>query len=83
MAGRLEGRSAVITGAASGIGRATALLFAAEHGPFWDVGLLAGIIYNWWMRRTKSLGDLVLVHAVTNLALSLYVIATRSWGFWM
>jgi uncharacterized protein len=62
---------------------ATALLFAAEHGPFWDVGLLTGIIYNWWMRRTKSLGDLVLVHAVTNLALSLYVIATRSWGFWM
>jgi uncharacterized protein len=62
---------------------ATALLFAAEHGPFWDVGLLAGIIYNWWMRRTKSLGDLVLVHAVTNLALSLYVIATGSWGFWM
>jgi uncharacterized protein len=62
---------------------ATALLFAAEHGPFWDVGLLTGIIYNWWMRRTKSLGDLVLVHAVTNLALSLYVIATRSWAFWM
>ncbi|HUZ13187.1 MAG TPA: SDR family NAD(P)-dependent oxidoreductase, partial [Caulobacteraceae bacterium] len=28
--GRLEGRSAVVTGAASGIGRASALLFAAE-----------------------------------------------------
>jgi NAD(P)-dependent dehydrogenase (short-subunit alcohol dehydrogenase family) len=30
MVGRLEGRSAVVTGAASGIGRATARLFAAE-----------------------------------------------------
>jgi CAAX prenyl protease-like protein len=62
---------------------ATALLFAAEHGPFWEVGLLTGIIYNWWMRRTRSLGDLMLVHAVTNLSLSLFVIATRNWQFWM
>ncbi|MGH6970920.1 MAG: SDR family NAD(P)-dependent oxidoreductase [Caulobacteraceae bacterium] len=28
--GRLEGRSTVVTGAASGIGRASALLFAKE-----------------------------------------------------
>lgn len=62
---------------------ATALLFAAEHGPFWEVGLLAGVIYNWWMRRTRSLGDLMVAHGVTNLALSLYVIATGQWGFWM
>ena len=61
----------------------TALLFAAEHGPFWEVGLIAGLIYNWWMRRTRSLGDLVLAHAVTNLALSLYVMRTGSWMFWM
>jgi CAAX prenyl protease-like protein len=62
---------------------ATAALFALEHGPFWEVGLACGIVYNWWMRRTRSLGDLVLVHAVTNFALSLYVIATGRWGFWM
>jgi CAAX prenyl protease-like protein len=62
---------------------ATAVLFAAEHGPFWEVGLLTGIIYNWWMRRTRSLGDLMLVHAVTNLSLSLFVVATRQWAFWM
>lgn len=62
---------------------ATALLFAAEHGPFWEVGLLAGVIYNWWMRRTRSLGDLMLAHGVTNLALSLYVVATAQWAFWM
>lgn len=61
----------------------TAVLFAAEHGPFWEVGLLTGIIYNWWMRRTRSLGDLMLTHAVTNLALSIYVIRTESWMFWM
>jgi uncharacterized protein len=62
---------------------ATALLFAAEHGPFWEVGLLCGVIYNWWMRRTRSLGDLVLTHAVTNAALSAYVIVTKNWPIWM
>jgi uncharacterized protein len=62
---------------------ATAILFAAEHGPFWEVGLVSGIIYNWWMRRTRSLGDLIVAHAVTNLALSLHVIATGKWMFWM
>ena len=62
---------------------ATAVLFAAEHGPFWEVGLLCGIIYNYWMMRTRSLGDLILTHAVTNLALSLYVIWTARWMFWM
>ena len=62
---------------------ATTLLFAAEHGPYWEVGLLCGVIYNWWMWRTKSLGDLIVVHAVTNLALSLYVITTARWTFWM
>ena len=62
---------------------ATTLLFAAEHGPYWEVGLLCGMIYNWWMWRTKSLGDLIVVHAVTNLALSLYVIATARWTLWM
>jgi CAAX prenyl protease-like protein len=62
---------------------ATAVLFAAEHGPFWEVGLVAGVIYNWWMRRTRSLGDLMIAHGVTNLALSLYVIATSQWSFWM
>ena len=34
-------------------------------------------------RSRLSLGDLILVHAVTNLALSLYVIGTGRWEFWM
>jgi CAAX prenyl protease-like protein len=62
---------------------ATAALFAAEHGPFWEVGLVAGVVYNWWMRRTRSLGDLILAHGVTNLVLSLWVIGRQDWKFWM
>lgn len=62
---------------------ATAVLFASEHGPFWEVGLLCGLIYNWWMWKTKSLGDLVLVHAVTNAALSGFVMVTKQYAYWM
>lgn len=60
----------------------TALLFASEHGPYWDVGLMAGVIYNVWMVRTKSLGDCILAHAITNACLSAYVIAGGQWQYW-
>jgi len=62
---------------------AVALLFASEHGPYWDVGLMAGIIFNWWMIRTKSLGDLILAHAVANACLSGYVIVAGKWEYWL
>ena len=61
----------------------TAVLFAAEHGPYWEVGLAAGLVYNWWMMRTRSLGDLILAHGVTNAALSAFVLATGRWEYWM
>ncbi len=61
----------------------TAVMFASEHGPYWEVGLLTGAIYNWWMIRTKCLADLYVTHGVTNLCLSLYVIATGKWEYWM
>ena len=60
----------------------TAALFASEHGSYWDVGLLTGIIYNLWMIRTKSVADCILMHAVTNGALSAYVIITAQWQYW-
>jgi hypothetical protein len=59
-----------------------AVLFAVEHGPLWDVGLAAGILYNWWMVRTKSLGDLILVHGVTNFCVSAYVVLAGRWEYW-
>lgn len=61
----------------------TAVLFASEHGPFWDVGLIAGITYNWWMVRTRSLGDCILAHAVTNGCLCGYILATHRWEYWL
>ena len=60
-----------------------ALLFASEHGPYWDVGLAAGVVYNWWMVRTSSLGDLIAAHAVTNACLSAYVVWSGRWEYWL
>lgn len=58
-------------------------LFAVQHGPYWEVGLICGIIYNWWMGKTKSLGDLILTHAVTNGVLCAYVVLFGKWEYWM
>lgn len=61
----------------------TAALFASEHGPYWEVGLAAGVIYNWWIIRQKNLADCILAHAVTNAALACYVIFTGNWQYWL
>jgi hypothetical protein len=60
-----------------------ALLFASEHGPYWEVGLAAGIVYNWWIVRTRNLADCILAHGVTNAALAAYVLATGQWQYWL
>jgi len=60
-----------------------AVLFASEHGSYWEVGLIAGIAYNWWMVRTKSLGACILAHAVTNGLLAAYVIGWGQWQYWL
>lgn len=61
----------------------TAVLFAAEHGPYWDVGLIAGAVYNGWLVRTRRLGDLFLAHAVTNACLAAFVLWTGRWELWL
>jgi CAAX prenyl protease-like protein len=60
-----------------------AVLFASEHGSYWDVGLAAGILYNWWMIRTRSLADCMFSHAVTNALLAAYVLASGQWQYWL
>ena len=61
----------------------TAVLFALEHGVYWDVGLAAGIIYNYWAVRTRSIADCILAHAVTNALLAAYVITAGKWSYWL
>ncbi len=60
---------------------AVAALFASEHGSFWDVGLVTGILYNGWMLRTRNLWDCILAHAVTNGVLAAYVILAGQWQY--
>jgi CAAX prenyl protease-like protein len=60
----------------------SAALFASEHGSYWEVGLACGLVYNAWMARTRSLGDLILTHAVTNGALAAFVLATGQVAYW-
>jgi uncharacterized protein len=60
-----------------------AVLFASEHGSFWDVGLAAGIIYNWWMMRTGNLWHCIAAHAVTNGVLAAWVVAGNHWQYWL
>jgi CAAX protease family protein len=61
----------------------TAWVFSAEHGPYWDVGLIAGAVYNWWVIRTRNLADCILAHAVTNACLAAYVLAFDQWQYWL
>jgi CAAX prenyl protease-like protein len=60
-----------------------ALLFASEHGPYWDVGLVVGVLFNAWMVRTRSLADCILAHAVTNGCLAAWVVAAGQWQYWL
>jgi len=60
-----------------------AILFALEHGPYWEVGLIAGVAYNWWLVRTRNLADCMLAHAVTNALLAGYVLAFNQWQYWL
>ena len=62
---------------------AVALLFAAEHGPYWEVGLIAGVAYNWWLVRTRNLADCMLAHAITNALLAGYVLLFDQWQYWL
>jgi hypothetical protein len=59
------------------------LLFASEHGSYWEVGLAAGIVYNWWIVRTRNLADCILAHGITNAILCAYVLATGQWQYWL
>lgn len=60
---------------------AVAALFALIH-PEWLVAFLCAVSYGLLLRATRSLLACVVAHAVTNLALGVYVLVARDWRFW-
>jgi CAAX prenyl protease-like protein len=60
---------------------ATTTVFAFSH-PEWLPALLTGLAWSWLLWRTKSVSACVVSHAVANLALGVYVLATHEWKYW-
>jgi len=59
------------------------ILFTIEHTPpDYPAALLTGALFNFVAIYTRSLSSCVLVHAVTNLLLGLYILQTGRTGFW-
>lgn len=57
--------------------------FGFTHSPAdWFAALVTGALYNLVAYRTRSLTSCVVAHAVTNLLLGTWIMATRQWGFW-
>lgn len=46
------------------------------------VAFLTAVIFGAWFIKTRSLGSVVLAHAVTNLILAGYVLGTGRWYLW-
>jgi len=61
---------------------ATAGLFALEHPAEWLPALPTGLIWAWLLYRTRSVAACFVSHAVANLGLGVYVLATGQWKFW-
>jgi CAAX prenyl protease-like protein len=59
----------------------TVVLFGLEHNYIF-AGIMAGAFYNILLYRTRSIAQCVFSHAVTNLALGIYVVVTGKWQFW-
>jgi CAAX prenyl protease-like protein len=59
----------------------TSGMFALVH-PEWLPALLTGALWAWLLWQTRSLAACVVSHAMANLALGAYVIATGDWKYW-
>lgn len=60
---------------------ATTVLFGFEHHLI-IAGMMAGLLFNLLLYRTRSIAQCILSHAVANLALGIYVLQTGQWQFW-
>ncbi|MEO0453037.1 MAG: CAAX prenyl protease-related protein [Verrucomicrobiota bacterium] len=63
---------------------ATTVLFVFAHATAQETvaSISFALLAGGWFLKTKSLGDVILLHAVTNLSLAGYVLVTQKWYFW-
>jgi CAAX prenyl protease-like protein len=60
-----------------------AVFFMLVHSTAdWPAAFLCGLAFNFVAVKTGSLSACVAAHALTNLGLGAYILATRQWGFW-
>jgi len=59
----------------------SSLLFGAEHHQ-WLAGIVAGLLYNALLYRTRHVTYCIFAHGLTNLLLGAYVIQTGKWVLW-
>ncbi len=60
----------------------TSVVFALAHPAEWLPAILTGLAWAWLVHKSKSITACVISHAVTNLALGIYVMTTGHWKFW-
>jgi CAAX prenyl protease-like protein len=60
---------------------ASSAVFALAHTQ-WLAGLIAGLVFGALYRRTGEIWHAIVAHAVANLALAVWVVHQRAWGFW-
>ena len=60
---------------------AVSILFGLEHH-YLFAGMMAGVIFNGIYYYTRSIAQCILSHAIANLCLAGYVLATGYWHFW-
>jgi CAAX prenyl protease-like protein len=60
----------------------TSLLSTVQHPDNWAVSIFCWMLFNALFYWTRSIMCLVLVHALTNLLLYLYVLKVDDWAFW-
>lgn len=63
-------------------GVVTVCVMLAHNPADWLAALIWGSLVYFLAVRTKSLSACILMHAVANLLLGVYVMITRQWGYW-
>lgn len=61
----------------------TVLAFTLVHKIWeWPAAFLTGILYGFYLVKTKNLAGCITAHAAANLSLAVYTVLTKTWQLW-